>query len=295
MSKIKSLLPYYGSKRSLAAKIVDVLGAHQTYWEPFCGSMAILFGKEPCEMETVNDLYGDLINLARVVQDKELSFELYDKLCRTLYVEELFEEAKLEWTSEPFQFYDKPDIERAYYYFVASWMGINGVSGTERCNYAFAMRYCRGGGQGARRWQSVVGSMPAWHKRLRNVVIIRKDAFEVIPNIKDEPGVAIYCDPPYFDKSDKYVHDFTAGDHEKLAEQLKRFTKSKVVVSYYDCPEVRQLYTGFEFISCSKSYASLRNASRRNEKKKIRKEQTEILIVNSAVNRGSLFNLEGSD
>ncbi|KKK49764.1 hypothetical protein LCGC14_3131740, partial [marine sediment metagenome] len=53
--KIKSILPYYGSKRSLASTIVEVLGGHKTYWEPFCGSLAVLFGKPPCEMETVND------------------------------------------------------------------------------------------------------------------------------------------------------------------------------------------------------------------------------------------------
>ncbi len=287
--RIKSLLPYYGSKRSMAAKIVEVLGDHQTYWEPFCGSMAVLFGKELCEMETVNDLYGDLINLARVVKDKELGFELYDRLARTLYVEDLFHEAKAKWISIPPAVDIEPDINRAYYYFVASWMGINGVSGTARYNYAFAMRWCVGGGQGAKRWQSVVGSMPAWHKRLRNVVIIRKDAFEVIPNIKDEAGVAIYCDPPYFDKSDKYAHDFTAEDHEKLAEQLKRFEKSKVVVSYYDCLQARELYKDFDLIECKKSYASLRNASRHNEKKRVRKEQVEVLIVNKAARQIGLF------
>ncbi|KKK94505.1 hypothetical protein LCGC14_2682230, partial [marine sediment metagenome] len=158
-------------------------------------------------METVNDLHRDLVNLAKVIQDKELGSQLYDKLCRTLYAEDFFREAKERWISFPKNIHCDPDILRAYDYFVSSWMGMNGVSGTERCNYQFAVRWCRGGGHGARRWQSVVDSMPAWHKRLRNVVIIQRDAFEVLGNIKDQEGVAVYCDPPYFDKSDKYVHD----------------------------------------------------------------------------------------
>ena len=286
--KIKALAPWFGSKRNLAPKIVELIGDHKTYFEPFCGSMAVLFAKTPCEMETVNDLHGDLVNLARIIQDKSLSLELYEKLARTLYAEELFRESKQRWISAP-DLNNQTDLQRAYDFFVASWMGINGVSGTERYNYQFALRWCRGGGQGARRWQSVVSSMPAWHKRLRNVVIIRRDAIDVLANIKDEAGVAIYCDPPYFEKSSKYIHDFDDADHKRLAELLRRFKESMVVVSYYDCDQVRRLYDGFEFISMGKNYASLRNATR-GLKKKPRKEQVEVLIMNKKTDgSGGLF------
>lgn len=252
--------------------------------------------KPPCEMETVNDLHGDMINLAKVIQDSELGFKLYDKLARTLYCEQLFEEAKGRWTAAPemkicsYPWCEnfKPDFDRAYDFFVASWMGINGVSGTVRYNYAFAVRWCVGGGQGARRWQSVVSSLPAWHKRLQNVVIIRRDAFELIGNIRDEKDAAIYCDPPYFEKSDKYVHDFEDAEHARLAESLRRFEKSLVIVSYYDCRQVRELYDGWEIINIAKSQQSLRNATR-GPKKKPRKEQTEILIVNKRPGTGNLF------
>jgi DNA adenine methylase len=285
---IKALAPWFGAKRNLASRIVELLGKHSTYWEPFCGSMAVLLAKPPCVMETVNDLHGDLINLARVIQDKEKGFDLYDKLSRTLYAEDFFKEAKERWISAPEYLNGEPNIKRAYDYFVASWMGLNGVSGTARYNYQFAVRWCRGGGQGARRWRSVIDSMPAWHKRLQNVVIMNRDAFEVLDNIKDESGVTVYCDPPYFDKSDKYVHDFETAEHQRLAESLRRFKEAKVVVSYYDCPEVRSLYEGFEIIDISKSMQSLRNATR-GEKKKPRKEQVEVLLVNQKPEQEGLF------
>lgn len=272
--KIKAVVPYYGSKRKAASQIIEVFGRHKTYWEPYCGSMAVLMLKPPCEMETVNDLHGDLINLAKVIQDRELGFRLYDKLSRTCYAEQFFREAKERWLSPNGQ----SDIDRAYDYFVASWMGLNGVSGTARCNYTFALRWCRGGGQGARRWRSVLDSMPAWHKRLANVVILQRDAFGIIDNIKDEEGTVIYCDPPYFDKSDKYVHDFLPEDHERLAKSLQRFKKAVVVVSYYDDPRL-EMYEGFDKIKMGANYASLRNATR-GEKKKPRKEQVEVLLVN---------------
>ena len=277
--KIKSIAPWFGGKRRMAPSIVELFGKHRVYWEPFCGSMAVLMLKPPCEMETVNDLHGDLINLARVIQNKELGFQLYDKLSRTLYAEQFFCESKERWISET---NGETGIQRAYDYFVASWMGLNGVSGTARCNYAFALRWCVGGGQGARRWMSVVESMPAWHKRLQNVVILQRDALGIIENIKDERGVIVYCDPPYFDKSDKYIHDFTEKHHEQLAQSLLRFNKAMVVVSYYDDPKLKLLYEGFNRIEIAVSTQSLRNATR-GPKKKRKKDQVEVLLVNGPV------------
>jgi DNA adenine methylase len=275
--KIKAIVPYFGGKRNLAPTIVELIGRHRIYWEPFCGSMAVLMVKPPCELETVNDLHGDLINLARVIQDKEFGFQLYQKLSRTLYVEQFFRESQKRWMQAKYDD-SKLDIDRAYDYFIVSWLGINGVSGTERVNYQFAMRWCIGGGQGAKRWTNVIESLPAWHKRLQNVVILQRDAFELIRNIKDEYECVIYCDPPYFDKSDKYVHDFMEQQHEQLAEILHRFKKARVIVSYYDNPKLEELYPDWEKFYFPKGRNSLRNATR-GPKKKARLEVREVLLL----------------
>lgn len=285
--RIKAVLPWFGGKRNLAARIVELIGEHRVYWEPFCGSMAVLMLKPRCEMETVNDLHGDLINLARVIQDKELGFKLYEKISRTLYTEQFFNEAKERWLWRPKTVYKMPDTERAYDYFVVSWMGLNGVSGTARSNYQFALRWCVGGGHGARRWQSVAESMPAWHQRLQNVVIVQRDAFKILENIKDESGVVIYCDPPYYDKSDKYIHDFTEENHEQLAKSLQRFSKAHVLVSYYDDPRLKLLYKGFNRIQLAVSRQSLRNATQ--HKKKPRHLQNEVLLLNWKPDQMVLF------
>ncbi len=289
--KIKALAPWFGSKRNLAPTIVKLMGEHRVYWEPFCGSMAVLLAKPPCEMETVNDLHGDLINLAKVIQDKELGFQLYDKLSRTLYAEQLFREAKERWISGD-GIYGAPDIDRAYDYFVASWMGINGFSGTKRNNYQFALRWCVGGGQGATRWMNVVGSVPAWHKRIQNVVIINRDAFKILENIKDETGVAIYIDPPYFifDKGSKYTHDFEDENHVELRDLLDRFKKARVIVSYYDHPKVEMLYMGWNKILMKKKAQSLRNASR-DPINKPKNPPVEAILTNFIPNQGGLFDV----
>ena len=37
--KIKAIAPWYGSKRTLAPRIINQLGPHTTYVEPFAGSL----------------------------------------------------------------------------------------------------------------------------------------------------------------------------------------------------------------------------------------------------------------
>ena len=90
---IGAIVPWFGSKRRLAATVVTELGAHRLYLEPFCGSLAILGTKPACSMELVNDLNGDLINLARVMQHRSLGPQLYRRLRRTIMSDQVFEES----------------------------------------------------------------------------------------------------------------------------------------------------------------------------------------------------------
>ncbi len=81
---ITSLAPWYGAKRKMATRIVAELGEHRAYWEPFCGSMAVLLSKPKATQETVNDLHGDLTNLAWVLQDPVRGPKLFRRLRRVL-------------------------------------------------------------------------------------------------------------------------------------------------------------------------------------------------------------------
>ena len=245
--KIKAIAPWFGAKRNLAPRIVELLGAHKTYWEPFCGSMAVLLANPPCVMETVNDLHGDLINLARVVRDEKLALKLYRKLRRTLMHEQIFIEAA-ERCRERGHCFDarEPDLERAYDYFVCSWIGRNGVAGTTGYNQGYCLRFTSKGGHAATRWRSVVESIPAWRRRLRQVTILQRDAFEIIPKIEDEPKAALYIDPPYIDHEKDYVEKIELADHKRLAEMLHRFQKARVVVSYYDHPKLNEIYPDWQ-------------------------------------------------
>lgn len=254
-STITAIAPWFGGKRTLASTIVEELGPHRAYFEPFCGSLAVLLAKPPAAIETVNDLHGDLTNLAAVLCSERTAEKLYGRLVHTLCSEDLYKRT-CAWVAAAPDYAD--DVFRAYCFFVMSWMGRNGVSGTVRTNFAMAVRWTPGGGAGGKRFASAVDSIPAWHRRLRVVTILNRDAFDIIPNIDDVEGVAIYVDPPYILDSrsgkgggSRYEHDFTEEDHVRLAEQLSRFQHARVVVSYYDHPKLAGLYTGWTKRNCA--------------------------------------------
>jgi DNA adenine methylase len=236
--RVTSLAPWFGAKRTMAARIVAELGPHSVYWETFCGSMAVLMAKPPCHLETVNDLHDDLINLARIIQDPEDGAIFYRRARRILCHETLRIEAKAAIQSQPCD----GTIERALQYFIESWLGRNGVAGTPSYNNGFCRRFTGNGGSPAVRLQSCVASIPAWRRRLARVCVCKADAFDLLDKIDDAPGVVIYCDPPYMTKGARYVHDFADGDHQRLATALNRFRRTRVVVSYYADPRLDGLY-----------------------------------------------------
>jgi DNA adenine methylase len=278
--KIRGIAPWFGGKRTLAPRIVEQLGEHERYFEPYCGSVAVLLCKPPSRYETLNDLHCDLINLALVIQSPNWGAKLYERLSRALVCDALLAEAEGR-LAEPFT---RPAIpggswagmetehtcERAYWYFVACWMARNGVAGTAETNYQLAVRWTGGGGSPTVRWRSATESIPAWHQRLQNTVILNRRAEDIIPKFEDAVATAIYIDPPYPHEtrgarsagttahSSRYLHDFGAAtdglfgsdDHAQLAEMLRAFDRARIVVSTYDCPRMRELYDGWTVIEC---------------------------------------------
>lgn len=297
-AKINAIAPWFGGKRTLAPKIVELLGKHTQYFEPFCGSMAVLFAKEPSQKETVCDLHGDLVNLARVIQDPLGAPDLYNRLQSALMCEGLLEDARA-YLEDPSRVITEPKllgdmIQRAYWYFVASWMGRNGTAGTARLDYQIAVRWTNSGGSPTVRFQNALESLPWWHQRLRNVVILQRDAFSILDRFEDVAATCIYADPPYLadtrskhttknGRGGKYVHELDdvggglfGDDHDRLAKILRGYRHARVVVSYYDSPRVRELYEGWRIIDCPIQ----KNLHAQNGRGARKKEAPEVLIVN---------------
>lgn len=254
--KITGIVPWFGAKRTLAPIIVEEIGKHSTYWEPMCGSMAVLMAKPPVKLETVNDLHGDLINLARVVQSTDAAM-LYRRMRRVILHEEFVDDCKQKMAM-PFT----DGLDRAFHFFVISWITRNGIGGTRDSNQNFCRRFTSNGGGPATRLASAVESIPAWRRRMRGVQILRMNAFEMLERVEDKAGGVIYADPPYLVKGAKYVHDFDWLAHRRLAKLLHRFQKTRVIVSYYEHPDLAAIYPGWTKRACPTTKAMVSSGQR---------------------------------
>jgi DNA adenine methylase len=197
VSTINAIAPWFGSKRNLAPTIIAELGEHSAYWEPFCGSMAVVLVKPRSQQETVNDLHGDLVTLAMVVAS-DRAVDLYARLSRILFAHEILnafrdelDQAAVTPPSSPSDVTDE-HVARAVAYFVVSWMGRNGSAGCPMTTTAqFSVRWSPNGGHSPQRFAAAVESIPEWHSRLRNVCILHRDAFDVLERIDDHRRVSI--------------------------------------------------------------------------------------------------------
>jgi len=240
-----TIVPYFGAKGRLGSKIAELLGQHTTYFEPFCGSLGVFLAKPPCRIEVLNDAYADLINLIRIIAHPTLHLRLYRMLRRLPSSEDLHREYR-QLLTQPFDL-SSPNLERAVAFFYVSLTSLAGTVGV-RTKPAFAARYDMTGGTSVSRRRCAVNSIPFFFRRLRDAIIMNRDAFTLIDRIPDTPATAIYCDPPYLSKKGSYIHDFTDDDHARLSDSLSRFKHARIVVSYYDDPRLHDLYPNWTFV-----------------------------------------------
>lgn len=119
--RMPGLVRWYGGKGRMLAKIIPLIPYSHIYCEPFGGAGSILVNLKPRPVEVYNDLNGNLVNLARVLQDPETCRELEYRLERTLYSREEFREALRTLKDSLCS-----NVELAWAFFVAQNQGFSG-------------------------------------------------------------------------------------------------------------------------------------------------------------------------
>lgn len=95
--------------------------------------------------------------------------------------------------------------------------------------------------------ENFFGQLRQCSKRLQDVFIENMD-FEPLIRSRDRKGVFFYCDPPYYEAEKYYAGSFTEDDHCRLHDVLSK-ARGFVMVSYNDCPFIRELYRDFYIFS----------------------------------------------
>lgn len=88
---MKAIMKYPGSKWSMSRWIISFFPEHHSYLEPFLGSGAVLFNKPRSNIETINDLDGNVVNVFEWIKKdpEKLAHEIY----YTPYARQVYEEA----------------------------------------------------------------------------------------------------------------------------------------------------------------------------------------------------------
>lgn len=225
--RIGPVLKWPGSKWRLARRIAALLPPHTTYLEPFFGSGAVFFVKQPSRLETINDLDGRVVNLFRALRERPA--ELARAVALTPWARAEYEAVyALPPSADP--------VEEARRFLVRCWQ-----SHGSRIDRRNAWRHGTGGGRARPRaytgeWAGLGGRLLATAARLRDAQIECRPALELLAR-HAHAGCLVYADPPYplATRGDLfYACEMTDADHRALLDAL-RAHPGPVVVSGYAC------------------------------------------------------------
>ena len=230
---MKPLLKYPGGKWRISKWIIDHFPEHKVYLEPFFGSGAVFFNKQPSYIETVNDIDGNIVNLFRVCRDfpKQLATAI-----------NLTPFARDEFISCYEMKVDDP-IERARRTIVRYHQSF-GTSNSSRNSWRNVQTY--GGPRCATMWNYLPQAVIECCERIKEAQIENTDALELIKRYDDE-NTLIYCDPPYLPslrKKNMYASEMDENQHRALLKVICK-SKSKIIISGYDSQLYNDMLAGW--------------------------------------------------
>lgn len=220
---------YWGAKVRMAPWIIDRIPAHEHFVESCAGSAAVIAAKPPSMFETVNDVYGEVVNFFRVLRDPTLCLELIDQVAFTPYAHAEFIAAASPGASP---------LERALGFFVRMQMAV--VPGRTGWSYSV-------GGASAKkankpgRWATMPEHLKTISRRFDRVQVTDWPILELLERF-DKPGILHFVDPPYLDesrptslgKSSGYVCD--SFDHAAFVQAAQATEHADILVTHYPHP-----------------------------------------------------------
>lgn len=220
------VLRWPGAKWRIADWVVGHLPWHDAYVEPFFGSGAVFFAKDPARVEIVNDLDDHVVTCFRVLREQG------DALAALL--------ALTPWSESEYRACWRAlrrgglsDLEHARCLIVCSWQQMGRKPVSQRSSWRF---------------REVKGQSPltAWHtlpdrvryatQRLAEAQVSQMPAVKLIEQVQG-PETLIYCDPPYLREirgsARMYDHEMRSREqHEELLDALRAHAGPVVLSAY---------------------------------------------------------------
>lgn len=282
-SPLKSPLRYPGGKVRVAGQLLSYAPEHAEYREVFAGGAGVFFHKPKAEANWINDRHPGLYAFYRTLRD---DFPAFAELCLK----------------------QRGDLRAVFDYWVSrrDLMEAKGPAMLlERAVQFYFINRTVWGGRVVydpdRSSRLYFSNPPGWNNiekklkhlafvsaKLKKATITCKSFEKCMGNVT--PDTFVYCDPPYI--RDTYCHatdklydkTFNEDHHRLLAEMLDE-TPAKVMISYDDCAQARELYSSgkWRFIELQWKYCG-RHARTKVDKANGIKERkvtgNELLILN---------------
>ncbi|MFO7900613.1 MAG: DNA adenine methylase [Planctomycetota bacterium] len=283
---VRSPLRYPGGKTRVAKRFAPYFPEHTHYREIFAGGGAIFFYKPKAETNWINDLHPGLYAFWVAVRDR---LEEFAELCRA---------QGTPGSKKRFHYwaFERRDLmtcrgrnhllERAvqFYYLNRTVWGGRVVFDPDRKSRLYFSNP-----QGWARLEKKLAHLRRVSAKLQGGRITCRDYAECLAGA--DASTFIYADPPYYRESTGHATDklydksFDIECHARMAREL-RDCPAKVMISYDDCPEVRELYEGWRFEEMEWTYCGTYAVSK-EDKANGRKEEKvtgqELLILNYEV------------
>lgn len=258
----RSFLHWPGGKRKLLPLILPELKGFRDFVEPFCGS-GVVFLNAPNKNKMVGDLNPDLINLFTVLRDDPKGFV---KQCKPLFGDG--RDATVFYANRK-RFNEATNIKERAALFV--YLNRHGYNGLCRYNSKGEFNVPLGTCKSANCPEE---EMLNFADATKDVQFFCCDFMEMFKKATDD--CVFYVDPPYVapDAAPGNFAEYTKGgfavaDLAKLSTAVSA-SPSKVVVSLFDTPVVREMFKGMRFQSFN---------VQRSISCKERKKVAEVLIV----------------
>lgn len=301
----KPIIGRVGGKSRLAPWIIEHLSRFQwsLYCEPFAGSAAVYFrlihegilegikarGHHPrC---VLNDADSRIVQLFKTCRDYPEA--LAHAVEFTPYSREEHRLAQAEDLSEVLD-----DVEIARRTLVDCWQSFKSMPG-DSWGTSTGLRTNPGADKClVKSWQTLPRRILEAARHLKLAYIENDDAVAVIERWAT-PWTAIYADPPYVGLEDYYAHNAKAGAvdsldlHHRLAVILNTVEAAAVIISYYPCELVNELYPEETWDRHYRETVASSAGVTRLSKSKTRPKRQELLLVRKQKGTAPKVNLTG--
>jgi len=245
MMVIRSPLRYPGGKSKALKKILPLIPKFNSFIEPFVGGGSIFIAlkqKFPDCLFWINDLNKDVYLFWKFAQS---DLEILVDAIWTIKKEnadgrKLFESYKENWN-------ELNDFDRAVRFFVLNRITFSGtIDSGGYSRQSFERRFT----------DSSIERLSKLNYVMDAVKITNLDYEDIIH--ADADSVFIFLDPPYYSTTNSRLYGKKGNlhktfDHLRFSENMKR-CKHKWLITYDDCPKVRELFDFANIVPWSMQY-----------------------------------------